>query len=399
MKKVRKFAEFFAGIGLVRKGLEDHGWECVFANDICEKKLETYAANFDSDHFILRDIWEVKSSEIDQECDLFTASFPCVDLSLAGNRLGLAGKESGTLLAFLNILKQRKIDNCLPKIILLENVLGFLSSHDGKDFLSTAQELTNLGYCVDSFTLDARWFTAQSRPRLFVVGFLPSLAEGRSVFPANIFQHQRVLDIGTSDLRPKKLTTHIFNNRSIRWAQLPLIPPSKGTQRLKDIIESIPRSDVRWWEEEKVKHLLNQMSDLHMQLVEQAISSGKELCGTVYRRVRNGSTRAELRTDGIAGCLRTPRGGSSKQIVFRVYRGNVSARWMTPREYARLQGLDDSYQLPKNDLQAYFGLGDAVCVPAIEWIAENVINPLLDQKLKRKSDEKFEHQIELLAAN
>ncbi len=384
-KRALRFAEFFAGIGLVRKGLEPHGWQCVFANDICPKKLQTYAANFDADHFALKDIWEVSGEDIDQDCDLFTASFPCVDLSLAGNRQGLAGKESGTLIAFLNILKQRKKDGCLPRLVLLENVLGFLSSHDGKDFLLTASELTKLGYVIDAFTLDARWFTAQSRPRLFVVAFLPSLADGIYASPADIFEHQRILAMGTDELRSKKLVSHFCAKSSIRWGQLPLLPPKKLGHKLDEIVERLPSTDERWWTQEKVDYLLEQMSPLHREAINSTIKSGKELWGTIYRRVRNGTTRAELRTDGIAGCLRTPRGGSSKQIILRVSKSKVSARWMTPREYARLQGLEDSYVLPPNDLQAYFGLGDAVCVPAIEWIALNVINPLLNPKKQRTS--------------
>lgn len=83
-----------------------------------------------------------------------------------------------------------------------------------------------------------------------------------------------------------------------------------------------------------------------------------------------------MRTDGLAGCLRTPKGGSSKQIVLRAGNGEVRARWMTPREYGRLQGVPDSFIIPENDIDAYFGFGDAVCVPAVEWLAMHAINPI-----------------------
>ena len=85
---------------------------------------------------------------------------------------------------------------------------------------------------------------------------------------------------------------------------------------------------------------------------------------TAYRRMRAGRQRLEVRFDGLAGCLRTPRGGSAKQIVVVVDRGVLRMRWMTPREYARLQGADD-YTLPENTIQGLFGFGDAVCVPVI----------------------------------
>ena len=398
MKRNRHFAEFFAGIGLVRKGLESSGWTCVFANDIDAKKFDTYRANFDHDHFLLKDIWEVSNSEIPHKCDLFTASFPCVDLSLAGNRKGLAGKESGTLLAFLEILRVRKKANNLPSVILLENVLGFLSSHDGKDFISTAKELSDLGYFVDAFTLDARWFTAQSRPRLFVVASIATNSKDIFVSPSSLFEHRRIVDLGTEELRPKKLLQHIYNSPSIRWGQIPLTPPVKSKQRLHDIVEQMEFDDPRWWEQEKVDYLIKQMSPLHLALIKQALTSKSDLTGTVYRRVREGKTRAELRTDGIAGCLRTPRGGSSKQILLTVAKKKVHARWMTPREYARLQGVDDSYNLPDNEIQAYFGLGDAVCVPAIEWIARNVLAKIFASTTDKTKQDKPEFLQQIAAS-
>jgi DNA (cytosine-5)-methyltransferase 1 len=97
--------------------------------------------------------------------------------------------------------------------------------------------------------------------------------------------------------------------------------------------------------------------------------------GTIYRRVREGRSRSEIRTDGLAGCLRTPRGGSSKQIVFLAGEGKIRMRWMNPREYARLQGCPD-YPITVDRNEALWGFGDAVCVPVIGWIAENVLSQL-----------------------
>ena len=93
MKKT--IAEFFAGIGLMRMGLELGGWEVVFANDIDEQKREMYCANFpDADeHFLLGDIHKIPAREV-PTVSLATASFPCNDLSLAGAREGLDGDSS-----------------------------------------------------------------------------------------------------------------------------------------------------------------------------------------------------------------------------------------------------------------------------------------------------------------
>src|SRR2546425_13020412 len=92
---------------------------------------------------------------------------------------------------------------------------------------------------------------------------------------------------------------------------------------------------------------------------------------------------AELRIDGIAGCLRTPRGGSGRQILFKAGKGQYFARLLTPTECARLMGADD-YRISGSLNQALFGFGDAVCVPVIEWIAENYLNPVVNELLHRR---------------
>ena len=97
--------------------------------------------------------------------------------------------------------------------------------------------------------------------------------------------------------------------------------------------------------------------------------------GTVFRRVRYGRSMAELRTDGVAGCLRTPRGGSGRQILFVAGRNRYAVRLLTPRECARLMGADD-FRITVSLNQALFGFGDAVCVPVVRWIAENYLTPV-----------------------
>lgn len=92
----KTFLEFFAGVGLVHFGLKGSGWECAYANDISEKKEEMYRDEFpDAAHFHCEDIWKTDDvlRHITQRAALATASFPCVDLSLAGQMRGLEGKH------------------------------------------------------------------------------------------------------------------------------------------------------------------------------------------------------------------------------------------------------------------------------------------------------------------
>ncbi|HAS6309985.1 TPA: DNA cytosine methyltransferase [Vibrio vulnificus] len=384
---MKTFCEFFAGVGLFREGLETYGWDCIWANDISADKKQVYVDNYGSDHFWLGDIWDVLSSEshLPQSSFLYTASFPCTDLSVAGNRAGLAGKESGTLSALFEILKQKKTDGNLPKVVLLENVKGFLTSHQGQDVVDTVTSLSKIGYYVDIVELDAINFTPQSRPRVFVVAICKEIA-------AHVMHLKDSVDADfwwnnfdkTPILKSLKLKNIIKSSPELNWALLPLDEPVPTKERLHDIVEKLPNNSSLWWDDSRKNHLHNQMSDSHRLELERMIRS-EELCyGTVYRRMRKGKSMAELRTDGFAGCLRTPRGGSSKQIVIEAGQGEWRVRLLTPREYARLQGVRDSFLLPDNANKGYFAMGDAVCVPVIEYIAREILEPVYNVVLQQR---------------
>jgi len=316
-------------------------------------------------HFILGDIRSLDVSRM-PEVDLATASFPCTDLSLAGARAGLAGEQSSALWPFIEVL--HKVEQMRPQLVLLENVPGFLTSHGGADFKSALLALNRLGYEVDAFIIDAVHFVPQSRPRLFVVG---SYHPDRS-----LARERRQPMFGESEARPAALARFILDNGDVRWnvRELPALP--KRTTTLADILEDLPDDSKEWWSVDRAEYLLNQMSPRHRALAESMIQLPATSVGTVFRRVRNGKSMAELRVDGIAGCLRTPKGGSGRQILFQAGGGRYRVRLLTPRECARLMGADDfPISVPSN--QALFGFGDAVCVPVIDWIAHNYLNPLI----------------------
>jgi DNA (cytosine-5)-methyltransferase 1 len=373
----KTFADFFAGIGLMRLGLQRRGWSILFANDIDERKLEMYKGNFpDAEHhYILRDIHQLSSTEVPRVC-LATASFPCNDLSLAGARDGLGGKHSSAFWGFIRILKQ--MDARRPPLVLLENVTGFLTSRWGKDFQDALLALNGLGYAVDTFALDAASFVPQSRPRLFVVGIL-GRAKTRKAADAP--------PTPPTEARPPALAQFICEHPDIAWrlSALPA-PPRNHSGTLVDVLEDLPEGAPEWWSKERVEYLLNQMSPRHRRTAEHMMQSPERSFGTVFRRVRTiksenkfaKKSMAELRTDGIAGCLRTPRGGSGRQILLTTAHGKFHARLLTPRECARLMGAG-GYKITVSPNQALFGFGDAVCVPVVEWIARHCLNPLLHE--------------------
>jgi DNA (cytosine-5)-methyltransferase 1 len=365
----KTFAEFFAGIGLMRMGLERSGWIHAFANDIDLDKEAMYRDHFRDTNgcFALGDVHKLDCRSV-PDVTLATASFPCNDLSLAGSRTGLAGKQSSAYWGFLQVLEG--MGNRRPPLVLLENVPGFLSSRGGKDFSEALQALNRLGYLVDAFMIDAARFVPQSRVRLFVIGSPKGSYDGFATAETPLFYE--------SELRPKALAEYIFSHPEILWKIRPLPPLPSRRITLKDILEDLPDTSDFWWSSERTDYLIKQMSAKHRAQLSEMREGRRWSRGTVFRRVRNGKSMAELRIDGIAGCLRTPRGGSGRQILIVAGYGKVKVRLLTPRECARLMGADDfNITAPLN--KALFGFGDAVCVPVIDWIARNYLNPLVDE--------------------
>ncbi|HEX9046164.1 MAG TPA: DNA (cytosine-5-)-methyltransferase [Verrucomicrobiae bacterium] len=362
-------AEFFAGIGLMRMGLERAGWQVSFANDIDREKWQMYVDHFgDTGEFIVEDVHELKSSQL-PTVSLATASFPCNDLSLAGSRHGLAGAHSSAFWGFVDALKAMKQEGRLPSLVLLENVTGFLTSHGGQDFEEALLALNDIGYAVDALVIDAARFVPQSRQRLFVIGM-----KSGEVTPIN-----DVPSSYESEVRPSALATFILMHPDINWCirSLPSLP--QRTKRLEDILEDLPLNHQMWWIHARAEYMLNQMSPRHRAQAELMIRGKRTTYGTVFRRVRSGKCMAELRTDGIAGCLRTPRGGSGRQILFAAGNGRFAVRLLTARECANLMGADD-FVIKAALNQSLFGFGDAVCVPVIEWIARNYLNQIWEEK-------------------
>ncbi|MBL0749794.1 DNA (cytosine-5-)-methyltransferase [Nocardioides sp. G10] len=351
-------------------GMQSAGIDVVYANDIELTKQEMYAQQFGADaseHFELRDIGKVAGSELPR-VDLAWASFPCTDLSLAGNRKGLEGVQSGTFWHFTRIL--REMGDERPAVVALENVVGFATSHGGADLVAAIQELNDLGYSVDVLTLDARRFVPQSRPRLFLVGALEAPED--------------VADEG-SELRPDWLQIPYGDpNLRMHRANIPA-PPAPLTSGLKDVVQ---KQGVEWWDFERSTRFMDSLSPFQAERLDVLRRSKTVSYRTAYRRTRNGVAVWEVRSDDIAGCLRTARGGSSKQAVVRAGNGKVSVRWMTPLEYARLMGAGDYDINGIRANQVLFGFGDAVCVPVVSWLAESYLVPLAKGQLAASADDR-----------
>lgn len=307
------FYEFFAGGGMVRAGLGS-GWSCLFANDFDTRKGLTYQANWGTDGELkVGDVRAIQPAELPGQADLIWGSFPCQDLSLAGAGAGLEGERSGTFYPFWDLVRGLIEDGRGPKLIALENVLGALTSHGGGDFEVICDTFARAGYRYGALIINAALFLPQSRPRLFMIGVRedvaidPVLLSPGPIAPFHTPGLERAFGrVGEAALR------------RMLWWNVPT-PPHRN-QTFADLIEDHPDS-VSWHSAADRDHILTLMSPVNRAKVEAAKRAGRRMVGGVYRRTREERAqkvqRAEVRFDDVAGCLRTPAGGSSRQVIDR----------------------------------------------------------------------------------
>jgi DNA (cytosine-5)-methyltransferase 1 len=371
-----EFFEFFAGGGMVRAGLGNQNWRCRFANDFDHKKSSIYRVNWGEGQLRTADIKTLSSKDLDGQVDLAWASFPCQDLSLAGGGAGLKGDRSGTFWPFWDLMRQLIAENRAPKIVALENVCGTLTSHQGKDFAAICSTFEQAGYTFGALVIDAAHFVPQSRPRLFIVGVRDSNA-----IPADLIQDAPSPLWHSRGLLSAHENTPLKGRRNWVWWSLP--EPDSRNQVFADLIEDDP-ADVDWHTPAKTRALLDMMSEVNRAKVDAAKRSKRRQVGAIYKRTRFDADglkvqRAEVRFDDVAGCLRTPAGGSSRQLILVVEGQKVRSRLISGRETARLMGLPDEYQLPTNYNEAYHLTGDGVVVPVVRHLAEHLFEPILKQ--------------------
>lgn len=363
------FYEFFAGGGMARLGLGER-WGCAFANDFDPVKAATYRANFAdaADHFREGDVWKLSTADLpgpgSRGADLAWASSPCQDFSLAGARHGLEGGRSSAFFGFWRLVQGLSAEGRAPRLVVIENVVGLLTSRGGADFAALGEALAALGYVFGALEIDAAHLLPQSRPRVFVVasrGAPPAALTGDSPF------HTRAVRTAHAAL-PESLKA------SWVWWRL-AAPPARNTD-LAALLE--PDEAVAWRSDADTERLLSLMAPIHRARL--AAQRGRAV-GAVFRRTRiedgRRVQRAEVRFDGLAGCLRTPRGGSSRQTLVVVEDGRVRSRLISPREAARLMGLPDGYRLPDPATAALHVAGDGVAVPVVRWLAQGLLEPLL----------------------
>jgi DNA (cytosine-5)-methyltransferase 1 len=371
------FYEFFCGGGMARAGLEP-AWRCLFANDFDARKGAVYGVNWGFDELRIADVADLTVRDLPGEADLAWASFPCQDLSLAGAGAGLDGRRSGAFWGFCAAMSGLNADARAPKLIVLENVVGTLTSKGGADFAAIASALQGLGYRFGALTIDAADFLPQSRPRVFFVAVRRDLA-----VPVGLAGGVSPPHHVSSAL--KRAAAALPEPIAADWLWWRLPEPPRSNIRLVDCLDA---DQAEWGAPDKTQTLLAALSAASRRDVELARESGERQVGALFRRTRPdgaGGVRvqAEARFDGLAGCLRTPGGGSSRQFLIEVVGELTRTRLLTPRESARLMGLPDSFRLPPRATDALHLVGDGVAPPVVRFLSEHLLLPLVEATEER----------------
>ena len=347
------YLEFFAGSGLVAQGLKSV-FKPVWANDIDAKKAAVYTANHSGKHFHLGSIADVKGESL-PPAQLAWASFPCQDLSLAGLAEGIHGKRSGLVWEWLRIIDEMPEP---PPFLVAENVLGLVSSGGGAHYRALHEALVQRGYKVGAMLIDAVHFVPQSRPRIFVVAVKRELE-----IPAELARSTPAW------CHPEAVRKAAVGLADWVWWDLP--QPSARVKPLADIIDF----EAAFSGSEAEARNLRLISPKHADFLN-AIPEHELVVAPGYKRTRAGKQVLELRFDNVAGCLRTPSGGSSRQVLVIRERGKLQSRLLTVRETARLMGAPDTYKIPGSYNDGYKAMGDAVAVPVAKWLATKLLQPL-----------------------
>jgi DNA (cytosine-5)-methyltransferase 1 len=368
------FYEFFAGGGMARLGLGSN-WRCLYANDFDPKKAAAYRANFDgAPELKVADVASIATRDIPAQADLVWASFPCQDLSLAGPGAGLGGDRSGAFWPFWRLIRGFIRERRKPNLIALENVCGALTSHGGRDFAAIGKAFSDAGYKFGAMVVDAVEFVPQSRPRLFIVGVAADVE-----LPQELTSTKAIARVHPKSLVTAQNALPEATCKDWLWWTLPA-PPRRSTT-FADILEENP-ADAPWASLDETRNLLALMSPTNLAKVQAAQLGGRRIVGGIYRRTRIDDSgtkvqRAEIRFDGVAGCLRTPAGGSSRQRILIVEGNRIKTRLISSRETARLMGMPPGYRLPERYNDAYHLTGDGVVVPVVRWLAQRLFEPII----------------------
>jgi DNA (cytosine-5)-methyltransferase 1 len=334
------FADFCAGIGGFRLGLEKIGWNCVYSCELDTACDQTYTANF-GHRFDAKNIFEVSPQKL-PDFDVLCAGFPCQPFSIAGKQAGYSDPRSNVMLKLVQIIAHKK-----PPVIFLENVANFVSHANGDTFNGLMKQLNGLGYDLHHAVLDSALFgVPQSRRRVYIVGFSKQF---NSLFFS--FTHATT---PPTPFRPYIAHGDYTIPITDKWETY--IDYYSGKVKLDSISFPVPKT----------------------RLALERINAGVELANCVM----------QMRSSGIRACsidaplptFAVSHSGGGAMIP--VYTGE--RRHLNLTEMKRIMGFPDIFNLDKvSRTNAIKQLSNAVCPPVITSIGQDIARFMVGSKLSQ----------------
>lgn len=310
-----KVGSMFAGIGGICLGFKQAGADIIWANEIDKNACITYRTNFGNNYLVEDDIKNIDTSDI-PEIDILTAGFPCQPFSIAGYQKGFTDDRGNLFFEIVRVLKDKK-----PKAILLENVKNLVSHDKGNTFKVIKETLEANGYFIKEDILNTAEYgnIPQNRERIYIVGFRTKEERDKFEFPKPLKLTKSIYDVIKFDERQED--SYYYNN-------------SKYYDTLKETMKN--QDTVYQWRRIYCRENKN------------------KLCPTLTANMGTGGHNVPL------------------------IRDNYDIRKLTPKECLLFQGFPMDYKIPKNmsNSHIYKQAGNAVSVPVIQRIAENILKVL-----------------------
>jgi DNA (cytosine-5)-methyltransferase 1 len=304
-----KFIDLFSGIGGIKIGFMNAGFECIYSNDIDPNCKKTFDLNF-KNNLDVSGIKAIKPSGL-PSYNILVGGFPCQPFSIAGYRKGFHDTGRGDLFFdILNLLKEKPVN-----AFLLENVKNLISHDSGKTIQKIENKLSKLGYFISYKVLNTMDYAniPQNRERIYIVGFKSETSLKKFSFPKKTRLTLNLSDI----LENKKVCSkYYYNDKPLYEKISPYI---------------VKENIVYQWRRKYVRE------------------NKSGVCPTLTANMGTG--------------------GHNVPIIKDKY----GIRKLIPRECARLQGFKDSYVFPEiADSHLYKQIGNSVSIPVIEKIAHNM---------------------------
>jgi len=312
-----KTIDLFAGVGGIRLGFEEAGFETVFANDFEQKCKDTYDLNFDGTQLFVEDIQKLNEKKL-PDFDFLLGGFPCQAFSIAGYREGFDDKKGRGNLFFdvARIIKEKK-----PTGFMLENVKNLKNHDNGKTFKIILDTLESLGYYVKAKVLNSMEYgnVPQNRERIYIVGFRDKKHYEKFNFPPIIKLKKSIKDLLEDNVDEK----YYYDGKPLY-------------EKIKDDVTN--SNTVYQWRRKYVRE------------------NKKGVCPTLTANM------------GM--------GGHNVPII----KDKKGIRKLTPLECARIQGFPMDFKLPINmsDSALYKQFGNSVSVPVVKAVAKQIRKAIED---------------------